>query len=435
MAQTELFFDGFNERAVLGAMFIDRHAVDYCMGHVEKDFFYDYYNAEVFTAIQALYKKEQPIDPLSVASQIKATRGGDNEVDLTQLVSFSIDCPSSSNISSYTGTLRELYNKRQLLIGLTQAQTLLKSGSDVDDVIATFSKAAEAQLDDSFDQKFLSLEDLAHGMYDDSVSILERLKRGEVINRSIKYGFQSLDVYTRGMMPNNLVVIGARPGGAKTATALNIALNIAAQGKKVIFFSLEMSHRELFLRLFSCVTSKKSFHMIDYDITDKDIADLDSFQKWCEGNSLYIYEAATLTPDSMLSIAKMQGADVVIVDYLQLMSTGKRHNRYEEVTELARGMKRTAQQLKITVVALSQLSRDSAKRPDKTPVTADLRESGEIEQAADVILLLHRPCMYDDVSYDEKQLDMILAKNRHGPVGKVELLFTPEFSKVEEPLF
>ena len=320
---------------------------------------------------------------------------------------------------------------------------LIKAGTEIanrayeDDAVAdSLIGEAERQLFEVSDKivksDYVPMEELLADAFDR----IEELHKNKGALRGLKTGFRDLDKKTAGLQKGDLVIIGARPAMGKTTFAQNLAYNIASINKKgVLFFSMEMAANEIIDRMISDVSGVDNWKMRTGNLTDEEFSKIGDALGEMDEIPIYIDDTSSMTIVELRNKARRAMHDhdigIVIVDYLQLIQGSDRYkgNRVQEVTEISRGLKILARELEIPVVALAQLSRNVTGRDDPRPVLSDLRESGSIEQDADLVMFLHRPDYYrqNDDNYEETHItELLVAKHRHGAVGKIELYFHPE---------
>jgi replicative DNA helicase len=420
------------EESLLGAMLLSRDAIADAIERVNAEDFYKPAHAEIFRAITSLYAQGEPADPVTVAEELRRSAPEAVAQDPSLLVSLQVNTPSAASAAYYARIVEEHALLRRLV---SVAGEIAELGYSLpEDVDAALDRAetmvfevAERRVVDSMS----SLRDLlAH-----SIDHLEALyARGDTVT-GVPTGYVDLDHHLAGLQPSNLVVVGARPAMGKTSFALGMAAHAAMHARvPVLLFSLEMSHLELTQRLLCSDARVDAGRMRNGRLSESDWAKIsESIGRLAEA-PVYIDDNPNLTVMDIRAKARRMmsrgGLGLVVVDYLQLM-TGRNNaeNRQVEVSEISRGLKILARELKVPVVALSQLSRNLEMRQDKRPMLADLRESGSIEQDADVVLFIYRDEIYNPDSEDRGSAEILIAKHRNGPTGMVRLAFIDHYAR------
>lgn len=395
--------------------------------------FYEPRHAKIFRAMLTLYESHRPIDLLTLRSELKNHKvlkeiGGESYLaELTNYV------PTSSHAKAYADIVQQAAIRRRLIkAGTTIAEQAFEDGADINALIGQAEKDLFEVSDKTTKTDYSALEDLLVDAFDR----IEELHKNKGALRGLKTGFRDLDGKTAGFQKGDLIIIGARPAMGKTTFAQNLAYNAATiNNKGVLFFSMEMASREIVDRMISDVSGVDNWKIRTGNVSDEDFARIGDALGEMGETPIYIDDTSSMSILDLRNKARRAAHDhdigMVVVDYLQLLQGSDRYagNRVQEVTEISRGLKTLARELEIPVVALAQLSRSVTGREDPRPVLSDLRESGSIEQDADLVMFLHRPDYYRQNQDDFKPTnitELILAKHRHGPVGKIELYFHPE---------
>jgi len=421
------------EKSLLGAMLLSDAAFPDILERVKYTDFYDQRHSEIFRAMTKLYETKHPIDLMTISSELKANKtlkqvGG--AAYLTELTNF---VPTASHAEAYADLIATASTRRKLIKAGT---TIIDQAYDSNQEIGVLVGAAEKELfevsDKTIKTDYVALDNLLVDAYDR----IEELHKNKGALRGLKTGFRDLDKKTAGLQPGDLIIIGARPAMGKTTFAQNIAYNAATINKKgVLFFSMEMANSEIVDRMISDVSGVDNWRIRTGNVSDDDFAKIGDALGEMDETPLYIDDTSSMTILELRNKARRAAHDhdisLIVVDYLQLISGSDRYagNRVQEVTEISRGLKTLARELKIPVIALAQLSRQVTGRDDPRPVLSDLRESGSIEQDADLVMFLHRVDYYkqNNDDYEPTHItELIIAKHRHGPVGKIELYFHPE---------
>ncbi len=430
------------EQAVLGAILKDPECLPTVSDMLKIDHLYLPQHKAIYTAILSVDTIGGRIDPLVILEELKKEGVYDDIGGKTYLMKIADAVPSTKNIESYISIIIENYYKRTLI----QASRTI-----YEDTVEGAGSADE--LLDAAEQR---IYDIRRGKNTSGPVKVDKIIVGEVFDRLNKLaaadvkereqylgmptGFSYLDrVLAGGLHRSDLILIGARPAMGKTSFALNIARNMAVKGKKVLFFSLEMSNEQLAQRIISTEARIVSSKFRTGEVNDADWEKLGLALQNLAGAELYFDDTANLTvPEMKARARRLKDIDCIIIDYLQLLSGTKRtDNRVNEVAEITRSLKMMAKDLKVPVVTCSQLSRGVAKNGnDHRPQLTDLRESGSIEQDADIVMMLHRESYYkakEENVEEEKQdganiAEIIVAKNRHGSTETVKLAWNPEFT-------
>ncbi len=427
------------EQAVLGSMIIDPACISEVAVSVKTEYFYIPQHKEIFSAISSMYELNQAIDFISLLERLKK-QGVFDEIGgkdyLTKLVQ---KVPSSANVGSYIDIVREQYYQRALM---GAAQGIIK---DINE-----NTMESGRLLDSAEQRIFEIRDgreiggLTHikdvilaETYDRLTKINDPETRSDYIG--IPSGIGDLDKMITGLNKSDLIILGARPGMGKTSFALNIARNVAVNaGKTVCFFSLEMTRDQLAQRLLSSEAAIKSEKLRTGDLQPEEWTRLTQAGENLSKAEIYFDESSDITvPQMKAKLRRMRRVDLVVIDYLGLMHS-PRHtdNRVQEISEITRSLKIMAKELKVPVIACAQLSRGTeAKGKSHKPALADLRDSGSIEQDADIVLFLYRDAYYDSEKSDDEdksdnsKSECIVAKNRHGEIGSVPLHWDGQYTR------
>lgn len=421
------------ERAVLGAMLLEREAITRAVNHLTADDFYARPHQLIFQAILRLYEQDVAVDPITLANelsqkgQLEAVGG---EAYLSELVAR---IQTTANVEEYAKIVKDHASRRRALSIARTLQDQLYDGSiSADEVIVRAQQELLKVATSRSAKGYIRLSDAVLNAY----YRVETLSQYRGRTTGVPTGFKDLDRITSGWQPSDLIIVAARPSVGKTAFTLNLARNAAKQGAKVVFFSLEMNADQLALRLLASEAAVDGMRLrngqIEGDEWERIIAGMDSLADL----DLFVVDEPNMPFADVRATARRihaeHGADLIIVDYLQLMSgSGRRHeNRQQEVSEISRGLKALARELRVPVIAISQLSRSVEQRQDKRPILSDLRESGSIEQDADVVIFLYRDDYYNQHSDEAKGIvDVIVAKQRNGPVDTIQLYFVKEIQK------
>jgi len=419
---------------LIGAMLLSPEAVSVAFETVQPEDFYRPLHGQIFSSIIALAHAGEPVDYVTV--QAKLQERGAVAVELAVLSSLQINTPSSANAQHYAELVREKAQQRRLIAAA--GEIVDEAYVATDDVIGLIDEAER------------KINAIADDRRADSVSPLQRLllseadileQRGETRGQlnGLETGYRSLDQILQGLQRSSMTIVGARPATGKTAFALGILIHVGAVvNRPALFFSLEMSRQELAERILASTARIDSSKLRTGDLSEADWNRAHEAFGYLQSAKVFIDDNPALTIMDVRARArrvKQQNGDlgVVIIDYLQLMSSrGRAENRQVEVSEMSRSLKILSRELECPIVALSQLSRKLEDRADKRPMMSDLRESGSLEQDADVVLFLFRPEIYGEVSNDIKSdAEIIVAKNRNGPTRTAHLTWRGEFARFD----
>ena len=430
------------ERAILGGLMLETERYDAVSEIIEFSDFEGQDHQNIFQSMGELVNSNKPLDPLTVSDRLDSknllTRAGGKNY----LIDLASSTPSAANLEAYAGLIRQKSISRRLM----------KINSEISELIINpQGKDAEELLDEA-ETKIFSLNDEASRKSTDIQKLdelipqsIERMheiaKSGSSLLGS-STGYKDLDARLQGLQDGDLIVIAARPSMGKTALSMNIAENFLINKEVlggVLIFSLEMPAESLTTRLLA------SNAKIDQQKVRSASMNQDELKKFMESSSklkdlpLYIDDSSLLSPMELRARARRinrqdpNGISLIVVDYLQLMQIPtSQENRVNQISEISRSLKMLAKELKVPVVALSQLNRAVEQRPNKRPIMADLRDSGAIEQDADVILFIYRDEVYNEDSEEGNKAEIIIGKQRNGPIGKVNLTFLKEYTRFED---
>ena len=421
------------EQAVLGSIFLDPDKIHIASEYLTKDSFFKLSHGMLFNIMQDLSDKGDPIDPVSVKSALDSIGQFEQVGGMAFLASLINAVPTSAHIEHYSKVVAEKSRARKVIEDLSQSISNVYDGQkDLNEIL---SQTEQNLSTISSEQKkgFRPIIDVI----DSTQSILDEhsQKVGDVTGTST--GFTDFDQITTGLHEDNLIIIAARPAMGKTAFALNIAQNVAKNSDKpVAIFSLEMGAESLVERMLSAEGLIPSYHVRTGNLSESEWRRMISAQERLARGKIFIDDTAGIRISEIRSKAKRlaqenDGLGLIVIDYLQLIEGRGRENRQQEVSGISRQLKIIAKELKVPVIALSQLSRGVDQRNDKRPILSDLRESGSIEQDADIVAFLYREAYYkrDEQEEPDNVTELILEKNRHGSLGTVQLYFLKEYAK------
>ncbi|ANQ53981.1 DNA helicase [Thermosipho sp. 1063] len=424
------------EQAVIGSILIDPETIESIIPIVSSKDFYDQKNAEIFKAIEELYDEGTPIDVISICDRLKTKGKLDfigGELYVAQLADV---VPTSAHIETYAQIVRDKSILRSLISAASKVVEDATSDRDVDDILDNAERLIFEIAESKTSRTYLPMNTILHQVFENLETLRGKNKSGTLnVVTGIPTGYKFLDEMTSGFHKSDLIILAARPSVGKTAFALNVAKNMALDFNiPVGIFSLEMSKEQLVQRLLGMEAFVELQKLRRGNITDEEWQRLLTATGKLYKTNIIVDDEANLNPRSLRAKArrmkKEYGIEVIFIDYLQLMSTKSyRENRQQEISEISRSLKLLARELDIVIVALSQLSRAVEQREDKRPRLSDLRESGSIEQDADMVLFLYREEYYKKEKTTEPHItELIIGKQRNGPIGTVKLSFDPKYT-------
>ena len=411
------------EKSIIGAIMIDRDAIISIAQVIKPEHFYKEAHSDIFSAMFELYENREPIDLITLTAQLKKKGAFDKVGGAAYLAELASAVPTAANIAQYAQIIRDHFIKRQLITASAKSsQSAFDETVDVRSILDEAEQAVFALSQEHLRQNFIPLKDALAESFDR----LDELHKKPGGLRGISTGYDDLDSKLAGMQDSNLLILASRPGQGKTSLALNIAANVAIrEGLPVGFFSLEMSKEEVVDRLLVSQSEVDAWKLKTGRLDDEDFDRLQEAMGILADSPLYIDDTPAANILEMRTKARRlqveHGLSFLIVDYLQLVISRRLENRVQEVSEISQSLKNLARELKIPVLACSQLSRAVEQRGIKKPQLADLRESGAIEQAADVVMFLWRPD-----SDDNEHVKLDIQKHRNGPTGEIDVIFRPE---------
>jgi replicative DNA helicase len=418
------------EMSLLGAVLIDEEVLADISDKVKSPDFYDKRHERIFAAMLRLYERHRPVDLLTLSDELKKRDeleivGG--SAYLTELTNY---VPTSAHAAAYAEMIAQKAVRRRLI---KASSDIAELGYDEERDVGELLASAESELfsvsDTSVSQELVSLEQILTESFDR----IEELHRGGGKLRGLATGWRDLDNMTAGLQRSDLIILAARPAMGKTTLVTNLAYNVATKEKKsVLFFSLEMSKEQLVDRMLADASGVDAWNIRTGNLSDEDFEKLSHAMGEMAEAPIFIDDTPGVTVLEMRTKARREAHNnpigLIIIDYLQLMQGSGRSdgNRVQEVSEISRGLKLIARELNVPVIALSQLSRSVENRSPQIPQLSDLRESGSIEQDADIVAFIYREAYYNPETDRQNVTDLIIAKHRNGPVGRVELYFHPE---------
>jgi len=425
------------EQSVIGGLMLDNRSWDQIADIINEQDFYRHDHSLILRAINALAGDDQPYDVVTVSEWLGSRGELETIGGLAYLSILANDTPTAVNVKAYANIVREYSILR----------SLIQIGNEISASAYNADGRPSKELLDEAERKVFMIAEQSAGNREGFEAINDLLgravKRVEEMYRSkeaitgVATGFNLFDEKTSGLQRSDLVIIAGRPSMGKTSFAMNIAENAALNGEKAVaVFSMEMPGEQLALRMMSSLGRIDSHNLRTGKLDDQDWPRLISSVNMLSKAKLFIDDTPALTPTELRArtrrLKREHGLDMVIIDYLQLMQVaGSTENRATEISEISRSLKALAKELNVPVIALSQLNRSVEQRPDKRPVMSDLRESGSIEQDADVILFIYRDEVYNPESADKGVAELLIRKQRNGPIGMVKLAFLGQYTRFE----
>ncbi len=423
------------ERSILAAILLQEDAIHQVMQELKAEDFYHAPHKMVYEALVALAREQKQIDVITLQDILMQRGTLDRIGGEVFLLSLQEDLPAIGLLKQHAGIIREKAILRELI---GSAASIIQScytqdNKEIEAVIDHAEKQIFAISEKRTNQDFVQLDIWLKKTFQ-HLSDIKSSDRGIT---GVPSGYKKLDEMSSGFQKGDFIVLAARPSMGKTALALNLATYAALEGKSVGFFSLEMSAEQLTLRLLSSEAGIAHHHIRNATISSQDWVSLTNVAARLAQMKMYIDDSAMLNLMELRAKArklKLEGnLDVLVIDYLQLLHSARRHeNRHQEVSEISRSLKALAKELKIPIIALSQLSRAVDSRMDKRPMLSDLRESGAIEQDADLIMFLYRDVVYNQDTENPTLAELIVGKQRNGPTGTVYLDFIREFTRFDD---
>ncbi|RBP04985.1 replicative DNA helicase [Rossellomorea aquimaris] len=421
------------EQAVLGAIFLEPSALTTTSEILIPEDFYRHSHQKIYNVMLNLGDGGKAVDLITVTEELAAAKELEDVGGVAYLSELAASVPTAANIEYYAKIVEEKSLLRRLI---RTATDIASDGYAREDEVDALLGEAEKNIMEVAQRKnggaFHNIKDVLVRTYDNIETLTNR--KGDVTG--ISTGFADLDHLTAGFQRNDLIIVGARPSMGKTAFALNIAQNVAIKAKEnVAIFSLEMGAEQLVMRMLCAEGNINAQNLRTGDLTDEDWRKLTMAMGSLSNAGIFIDDTPGIKVGEIRSkcrrLAQEQGLGMILIDYLQLIQGNGRsgENRQQEVSEISRSLKGLARELEVPVIALSQLSRGVEQRQDKRPMMSDIRESGSIEQDADIVAFLYREDYYDKEAENKNIIEIIIAKQRNGPVGNVSLAFVKEYNK------
>ncbi|MBQ5812458.1 replicative DNA helicase [Candidatus Saccharibacteria bacterium] len=422
------------EKSLLGAILLSDDVIAEVLTLLKPSDFYEKRHQVIFQAMSDLYDQHRPIDLRTLTAELKTRKELKEIGGASYLVDLSNFVPVASHAKAYAEIVEKAATRRKLIrAGNNIAEKAYADDANVDDLVGDAERELFEVSDKIVKSDYVAMDQLLA----DAMERIAELQKNKGALRGLKTGFADLDKKTAGFQKGDLIIIGARPAMGKTTFAQNLAYNIANINKRgVLFFSMEMAANEIVDRMISDIADVDNWRMRTGNLTDEEFSRIGDALAEIDELPIYIDDTSAMTMAEVRNKARRAAHDhdigVVILDYLQLMTGSNRYagNRVQELTEISRGLKVLARELEIPVIALAQLSRTVTGRDDPRPVLSDIRDSGSIEQDADLVMFLHRPDYYKKPEEEDTNItELLIRKHRHGAIGLIELYFDGEKSR------
>lgn len=418
------------EQSVIGSILLDKDAIIKVSDVLKPDDFYFQKHGDIFQAMLDLSQKRQPIDLITLSNLLEDqgvledVGGGPYLAEMTNIV------PTSSHIIEYAFIVKNKSTLRKLLRCGQEVTALgYEENSAIDELLEKAEKSLFTVTQTFIKNKFVHIKEILNKRFDVFADL--HMSEDKEAIRGVPTGLTNLDNKLSGLQPADLIILAARPSMGKTALALTLAQNASFKHKKSVgIFSLEMSKEQLVDRMFCSILGVDSWKLQKGKLDDEDFSRMGTVMDELSRASIFIDDSAGANIVELRAKARRlqmeHGLDLIVIDYLQLMQGNNPMNRVQEISEISRSLKGLARELSVPILALSQLSRAVESRPGNCPQLSDLRESGSIEQDADVVMMMYREDYYDENSDRPGVTDLFIRKHRNGPIGRVELMFQKE---------
>ena len=424
------------EQALLGCVLLDSDAQLEILNKIQKEDFYTESHKKIYDSMLNVYMKNIPVDFVTLTTQLEVDKnmelvGGVDYISyLTNVV------PSAANFGYYMQIVKANSIRRHLIL---EAQNIINNTFETEDSDMAMQVAEKKifELSQKESASELELVGKPGGVLTNVLKQISELAENKGKMRGIPTGYKDFDAITNGLQKSDLILLAARPGVGKTSFAMNIAVNAAVNdGKKVAIFDIEMSKEQLMQRALSSLAKVNLGHVLKGDMDSEEWKRIWTAEKKLAQSSIYVDDSSMVTPFEIISkcrkLKMTDGLDLIVIDYLQLMTMGKntRDSRNQEVSDITRTLKIAAKELNVPIILLSQLSRAVEIREDHRPVLSDLRDSGSIEQDADIVLFLYNPEKYNDVVTEDEPgtVYLLISKHRSGSTGEVKLKWVGEYT-------
>ena len=424
------------EQALLGCILLDNDAQSDIFSKLNVEDFYSEAHRNIYDSMMKVYNKSIPVDFVTLTNQLEVEKKLETIGGIDYITYLTNVVPSAANFQHYLNIVKNSSVRRHLI---SEAQEIIKSAFDSEDGDRAMREAEKRIFDLSQKETSSDLEHVGKpgGTLTTVLKQISELAENKGKMRGIPTGYKDFDAITNGLQKSDLILLAARPGVGKTSFAMNIAVNAAInEDKKVAIFALEMSKEQLMQRALSSLARVNLSHVLRGNMDSEEWKRIWTAEKKLAQSGIYVDDSSMITPFELISkcrkLKMTEGLDLIVIDYLQLMRMGKsnRESRTQEVSDLTRTLKIAAKELNVPIILLSQLSRAVEVREDHRPVLSDLRESGSIEQDADIVLFLYNPEKYNDVVTEDEPgtVYLLVAKHRNGSTGEVKLKWVGEYT-------
>ena len=426
------------EMSVLGAMFFDEMALAKAIEVLSPDFFYDLRHQNIFNAMTTLFSRNQPVDLITVSEELKKRKQLDDLGGISYLTQLTTIVPTAANIEHYARIVKDKALLRKLIQSGTQiVQSSLEADGNAREMIDSAEKMIFDISQSQIENKTIQIKDIIH----ESMETIDQLFQRKEHITGLATGFHEFDTKTAGLQPSDLIIVAGRPSMGKSAFATAIVEHVGINLKKpVVIFSLEMSKEQLVQRMLCSHARVDAQKVRTGYLSHQDWPKLTSAAGKLSEAPIFIDDTPAQTVLEIRAKARRlkmkHEISMIVIDYLQLMQGSKSvENRQQEISEISRSLKALAREIRVPVIAVSQLSRAVEQRTGNRPQLSDLRESGAIEQDADVVVFLFREEYYNQTEENKNKAEAIIAKQRNGPVGTIPLVFLKEWTRFDNPEF
>lgn len=422
------------EQSVLGGILIDNEAINLALEKLRAEDFYRNSHAAIFAAMTSLTDKHEPIDVITLSQELRSMGALEQAGGMESLTRLAQMVPSAANVGYYAREVKEMSLRRRMI---REASEIIERSFDLQEDVESFLDGAEQRVLGVSENRIKPAFSKVGDVVQDSIRLVEKLYDQKQLVTGVDTGFEDLNRLTAGFQPSELIIVAARPSMGKTALALCIAQNVGIRtGQAVAVFSLEMAKEQLVLRMLCSEARVDNSRVRTGHLHENDFPKLVEAASRIAEAPIFLDDTAAISVTELRAKARRLHREhplgMVVVDYLQLMrSPSYSDSREQEIADISRSLKALSKELHVPVVALSQLNRSVESRNDKHPMMSDLRESGAIEQDADLILFIYRDEVYNDASPDKGVAEIIISKQRSGPTGTVRLAFAAEFTRFD----
>ena len=425
------------EQALLGCILLDNETQMEILSKIEVNDFYSEAHKNIYDCMLKIYMKSVPVDFVTTINQLEVEKKLESVGGIDYITYLTNVVPSAANFQHYLNIVKDTAVRRHLIL---ESQNIINNAFESQDANSAMQFAEKKIFDLSQKDTASDLELVGKpgGTLTNVLNQISELAENKGKLRGIPTGYKEFDAITSGLQNSDLILLAARPGVGKTSFAMNLAVNAAInQGKKVAIFSLEMSREQLMQRALASLAKVNLSHVLRGTMDSDEWKRIWTAEKKLAQSSIFVDSSSLVTPFDILSkcqkLKLTEGLDMIVIDYLQLMTMGRssRESRTQEVSDLTRTLKIAAKELNVPILLLSQLSRAVEVREDHRPVLSDLRESGSIEQDADIVLFLYNPEKYNDVTVSEEDAGtvyLLISKHRNGSTGEVKLRWVGEYT-------